>query len=204
MKIYGLRMYPQSVKVIRGGGGPIFVHGRVDDDCSDFFHIFRPIAGLWKNRVFVDNFGIIHHEPGTPQGPMLDLREQFGASLFDGRLTLRRGDDFASWGSAVNFCEDAFLPIFRGPPSSEFVKLLNWTPEFRLTSETWPDRMRAALHMWDDIYWQMFTIVHSDIDALIRAHSGDPRLKVYFVEFDREYPEPSNEELRPATLPDRS
>jgi hypothetical protein len=52
--------------------------------------------------------------------------------------------------------------------------------------------------MWDDMYWQMFTTAPGDLDLLIRAPSGDPKLKMYFVEFDSEYPEPSNEELQPA------
>jgi len=54
--------------------------------------------------------------------------------------------------------------------------------------------------MWDDIYWQLFTTEYSDVEMLIRSHDGDPRLKMYFVDIDREYPDPSNEELRPATL----
>jgi hypothetical protein len=50
------------------------------------------------------------------------------------------------------------------------------------------------------IYWQLFTTEHTDLNALIRAHTGDPKLKMYSVDFDREYPDPSNQELQIAAL----
>ncbi|MBD2101617.1 hypothetical protein [Leptolyngbya sp. FACHB-261] len=40
MKIHGLRVYPQSVEVIQGDSAPIFVHGSVSEDCSDFFYTY--------------------------------------------------------------------------------------------------------------------------------------------------------------------
>jgi hypothetical protein len=53
--------------------------------------------------------------------------------------------------------------------------------------------------MWDDIYWQLFTTDPADLDILIQAHTSDPKLKMYFVDLDREFPDPSNEELQPAS-----
>lgn len=92
----------------------------------------------------------------------------------------------------------AFLPIFREQPTFDLLKTL----DFSLTSESWPQHMRAVLHMWDGIYWQLFTTERSDIDNLLRVHAGDPKLKMYFVDFDHEYPDPSNQELELATLLD--
>jgi hypothetical protein len=54
--------------------------------------------------------------------------------------------------------------------------------------------------MWDDVYWQLFTTERLDVDALLRVHTSDPKLKMYFVDFDQEYPDPSNQELQVATL----
>jgi hypothetical protein len=119
-------------------------------------------------------------------------------------LMLLRGDDFLHWGSAMHFCEGAFLPIFRQPPSFDLLKRLYWSRDFHLTSATWPSDMRAVLHMWDDIYWQIFTTEPADLESLIRAHTGDPRLKMYWVNFDREYPDPSNQTLQIATLSDET
>jgi hypothetical protein len=52
--------------------------------------------------------------------------------------------------------------------------------------------------MWDDIYWQLFTTVRSDVEQLLAAHSADPRLGIYFVDLEKEYPEPSNLALQSA------
>lgn len=208
MKIYGIRIYPKSVEVIRGEGAPIFIHGRVADNCSDFFYIFSPLASLWRGHVFANDFPVEYNEKGTRDDPIPQLREEFGASLLDAdpasQLMLLRGDDFASWGAALHFCEGAFLPIFPEPPKFELLKQLYWGRDFRLTSDTWPNRMRAVLHMWDDIYWQLFSTERTDIDCLIRAHANDPKLEMYFVDIDREYPDPSNEELQRAVIPDES
>ena len=102
------------------------------------------------------------------------------------------------------FCEGAFLPIFRAPPTFDLLKRLYWSRDFRLTSDTCPSEMRAVLHMWDGIYWQLFTTERTDLDILIRVHSGDPKLKMYTVDFDREYPDPSNQELQIAALSDET
>jgi hypothetical protein len=137
---------------------------------------------------------------------MPGLRELFGSSLvaadIESQLMLLQGDDFARWGASMHFCEGAFLPIFRAPPTVDLLKRLYWNHDFRLTSDTWPSEMRSVLHMWDDIYWQLFTTERTDVDILIRAHSGDPKLKMYMVDFDREYPDPSNQELQIAALSD--
>jgi hypothetical protein len=208
MKIHGIRIYPQSVEVVRGVDGPIFVHGSVSDDCSDFFYTFGPLASLWRGHVFADDFLIVHDERGGREDPIPGLREQFGSSLIaadiDSQLLLLRGDDFERWGRVMHFCEGAFLPIFREPPPFELLNRLYWSRDFRLSCETWPSQMRAVLHMWDDIYWQIFTTERSDLDDLMRAHADDPKLELYFVDLDREYPDPSNQKLQLATLSDET
>ncbi len=206
MKIHGLRIYPQSVKIIQGVGAPIFVHGRVSNHCSDFFYIFRPLASLWRGHLFANEFGVSLNENGTLDDPIPQLRERFGSSLFatdlDSQLMLLRGDDFAAWGASLYSSEGAFLPIFKETPTFTLLKRLYWSRDFRLTSDTWPSQMRAVLHMWDDVYWQLFTTNREDLDVLIRVHTGDPKLKMYSVDFDREYPDPSNNELQVAKLSD--
>ncbi|HWQ92076.1 MAG TPA: hypothetical protein VN673_10420 [Clostridia bacterium] len=208
MKIHGLRIYPQSVEVVRGDGAPIFVHGHVSEDCSDFFYTFRPMASVWRGHLFAETFGVSYDEKMKLEDPMPGLREQFGPNLIatdlDTQLMLLQGDDFVRWGASMYFCEGAFLPIFRTRPTFDLLKRLYWSRDFRLTSDTWPTGMRAVLHMWDDIYWQIFTTERTDLDILIRAHTGDPRLKMYSVDFDREYPDPSNQELQIAALSDET
>jgi hypothetical protein len=204
MKIHGLRIYPQSVDILEGDGAPIFVHGSVSDDCSDFYYIFRPTAHLWCGHFFANDFGVSYEDNGRLKNPVPGLRKEFGANFVTGHLDIQtlvlRGDGFDNWGRQMNFCEAAYLPIFRETPTFELLKRVCWDPKFRLASETWPNEMRAMLHMWDDMYWQLFTTNRSDLDALIRAHTGDPKIKMYSVELDREFPDPSNQELQPATL----
>ena len=84
----------------------------------------------------------------------------------------------------------------------ELLTRLYYGRDFRLTSETWPAQMRALLQMWDGVYWQMFTTERSDVDAVIRAHARDPKVKMYVVDLEREYPDPSNQELELAVPSD--
>ena len=200
MEIHGVRIYPKSVRVVRGNGAPIFVHGRVDESVSDFFYIFRPIAYLWYGHLFLNAFGVTLGED-----PLPGLREEYGTALADfdveSQLLLLRGDDFRTWGARHYTVEGAFLPILRYPVPFERLKRLYWDPAFHLTTQTWPEEVRAVLHMWDDVYWQLFSTERSDVDLLVRAHADDPRLSMYYVDFDREYPDPSNQPLTPAAPP---
>jgi hypothetical protein len=199
--IYGVRVYPDSVTVVPADGAQILVHGAVNDDCTDFFYIFRDLATLWRSHYFVTDFSVSYDEQGRLEDPEPRLRETYGASLlaFDVRtqLLVLRGDDFLAWGADLRVYEGALLPIFREIPSFDLLKRLYWDRTFQLSAATWPPTMRAVLHMWDDIYWQLFSAVASDIDELVRVHSADPKLRMYYVDIDREYPDPSNEELRP-------
>ena len=200
MKIHGVRIYPKSVQVVQGKGSPIFVHGRVDEEVSDFFYIFRPTASLWKGHFFANDF-----MRTLGEDPLSGLREQYGSSLVDAnvdtQLLLLRGDDFLTWAANLYTVEGALLPIFGESVPFDLLRHLYWEQTFRLNSETWPSEMRAVLHMWDDIYWQLFSTARSDIDFLVQAHAGDPRLDMYYVDFDKEYPDPSNEELQPVSQP---
>ena len=95
----------------------------------------------------------------------------------------------------------ALLPVLHEATPFENLRRLYWDLTFRLTSDTWPVQMRALLHMWDGVFWQLFTTEESDVDTLVRAHSSDPKVKMFFVHLDREYPDPSNAELKAANLP---
>jgi hypothetical protein len=196
MEIHGLRLYPQTVRTVRGIGAPIYIHDRLRHDCSDFMYIFRRLAPRWMGHTFVSSFGITIGED-----PMPDLRNQFGPSLIDaeldGQLMFLSGDDFSSW--ADRYPEQCqYLLIFREIPMFDIARRIFWDIDSHLPSDAWPHDLRAVLHCWDDIYWQLFSADGTDIDALINAHDGDPRLKMFLVDFDREYPDPSNEELQPA------
>lgn len=199
--IHGVRIYPDSVTVLAGDGAPILVHGAVDDDCTDFFYIFRDLAPLWRGHYFVKDFSICYDERGQLEDPMIKLRQLYGASLLAAdvktQLAILRGDDFLEWGAELRVYQGALLPIFREIPPFDLLGRLFWDRTSRLSAATWPPAMRAVLHMWDDLYWQCFSTVASDVDALARAHRGDAKLRMFHVDLDLEYPDPSNQELRP-------
>lgn len=182
MRVYGLRIY----------------------QCLDFYYLFRPLAFVWRDHIFVNEFGVSYDLNGNLEDPVPELRDQFGSSLaavdLESQLMLLRGDDFGDWGPSMNFREGAILPIFREGPPFDLLKRLFWSQNSRLTSDTWPSAMRALLHMWDDTYWQLFTTERGDVDVLIRAHAGNPKLKLYSVVLDNEYPLPSNQTLQPAAF----
>lgn len=200
--IHGVRVYPDSVETVPGEGGPIYVHGRVSEDCSDFFYIFRPLAELWRGHYFAKEFPLTYGENGL-EDPIPGLRDAYGQSLVTAdiktQMAILKGDDFLEWGAAYYAVEGALLPIFSSVPSFDVLKELFWNRTFRLTPGTWPETCRAMLHMWDDMYWQLFTTVRGDVEQLVAAHSADPRLSLYFVDLEKEYPDPSNLALEPAT-----
>src|SRR5690242_10364921 len=104
MKIHGLRVYPQSVEVVRGHHAPIFVHGSVSDDCSDFFYTFRALAAVWQGHFFANHFDPGCDERGRRIDTIPGLRKQFGSSLVSADVEKQwlvlRGDDFAGWGAS--------------------------------------------------------------------------------------------------------
>lgn len=171
----------------------------------DFVRLFRPVVPAWRGHVLAQDFGVSIGEHGV-KDPVPGLRERYGSGLLavdvPSQLVHLSADELGRWGASVRDPEGALLPVFREPPSFELLKRLYWGRDFRLTSATWPEGMRALLHMWDGTYWQLFTTERSDIDALIRAHGGDTKLAMYFVDLDQEYPNPSNAKLQRAAPPD--
>ena len=201
MKIHGLRLYPQTIDVIPGEGAPILVHGGLSEDSTDLSYLFRPLAPALRDHFVVHDFAISYTERGVREDPMVKLRQRFGSSLLEAdeasQLMLLRGEAFETWAEAMFFAGGAFIPVFReAPPFAELKRLFWGGPP--LTSGTWPDQMRALIHMWDDIYWQLFTTERSDVDLLVQAHQVDPKLKLYFADLDLNYPDPG-ETVQPVT-----
>ena len=133
--------------------------------------------------------------------PSLPSAARYGPHLHDAdvktQLLMVRAEGFSSWAPTFHSDEGATLAVFREPPPYSLVQRMFWDPDSRLCSESWPAGMRSLLHNWDDVFWQLFTVEPADIDLLTRSHSADPTLKMYFVDLDREFPDPSNEELVP-------
>jgi len=202
MKIYGVRIYPQSVTKTLGRGARIFIHGRLAEDRSDLDYIFRPVASRWHGHFFVQDFGVSYEEDGRISDPITELRKSYGADFHDAdlktQLLVIRADGFPNWAPKFYSCEGALLPLFAEAPAFDLLQRIYWDRSFVLSSATWPTGMRAILHNWDDMFWQLFSVDQRDIDSLVSSHLSNPKLKMFFVEFDSEYPNPTNKELTPA------
>ena len=178
MKIHGLRIYR-----------------------NDLLGIFRPVAAAWRGHIFANDFGVNVNADGTLEDPLPALGSQYGPALVAAdvtrQLVLLRGDDFCRWGASLSYNEvRKLLPIFRDAPPFELLSRLYWGSDFRLTPDTWPNNMRALLQMWDGaVLADLHDRAVGDIDVLIRAHAGDQKFKMFFVDLEREYPDPSNQEL---------
>jgi len=201
MKIHGVRIYPQSITKAPGVGAPIFVHERLSKERSDLDYVFRPIADRWRGHFFVQDFTVTYEVDG-PINPIPGFRKKYGSDFYDAdlktQLLVLRADGFSNWAPKFYSYEGAFLPIFTEAPSFDLLNRLYWNRSFVLNSESWPTGMRSILHNWDDMFCQLFSVDKEDIDSLVSSHLSDPKLKIFFVEFDVEYPNPSNKELTPA------
>ena len=197
MKIHGVRIYINCQTVL-AVDAPMYIHDSLCHECNDFYFLFHPMAERWRGLLMADTFSATSNQQGGKEDPTPRLREQFGASLVAADLNtqfmLLQGDNFLQWAPTMTYCEGAFLPIFQEAPGFDVLYELFQN----LTSATWPARMKALVHMWDDAYWQFFSPDPSEIEFLIQAHARQKRkLEMYYVDFDREYPDPSNEDLKP-------
>jgi hypothetical protein len=197
MKIHGVRIYT-NYQTVLAVDAPMYIHDSLCRECPDFYFLFHPMAEKWRGLLIADSFPVNSNRQGGKEDPTPRLRERFGASLVAADLNtqfmLLHGDNFPQWAPTMAYCEGAFLPIFEEAPGFEVLYEIYQN----LTTETWPARMKALVHMWDDVYWQFFSPDSADMEFLIQAHAKkNPKLEMYFVDFDREYPDPSNEELKP-------
>lgn len=197
MKIHGVRIYT-NCQMVLATDCPMYIHDSLCRECSDFYFLFHPMAERWRDTVIADIFPVHYDGRGLVGDPIAGLREKFGSSLIDANVKsqfmLLRGGDFARWGPNMHYVEGAFLPVFQESPGYDVLNGIY----HKLTSDTWPAKMKGLVHMWDDVYWQYFSRDESDIEFLIQAHAQKhPKLEMYYVDFDREYPDPSNEDLKP-------
>jgi hypothetical protein len=199
-QIYGIRFYPQTVKIVQGIGAPICLHDRLAERTSDIHYIFRPLGEFLRSKFITDDFCVCYDERGILEDPVPGLKERYAQNLvgwdLKRQIVFLDGSAFDVWGPNVYSCEGAFHQVFEkgilGGAVGEIHELDDALADFQ---DAWPDGLCSIIHMWDDIYWQYFTVDHSEIDLLVEAHRRDTRLKMFEVDVRKEYPDPSNEDL---------
>jgi hypothetical protein len=189
----------KSVTVSAPYGNPIHVHRRLDQTRSDFTYIFSPIFPSLCGCYTVEGFGVTLGESGIDYHEE-QLRERFGASLAriarKEQYVLLRTDKIRDWSDSIEGFEGGFYPIFSRRPIASEIKAVYGASTVKLKARNISRDIRAVIDNWDGIYWQYFSRTAGDLEALISHHLRDPMLDIFYVEFDEEFPDPSNKPLR--------
>lgn len=202
MNIHGVRFYSQAVQAINPNDATIFLHDRLSEATSDFYYHFHPLVDTWRDLFFISDYSTLNlwYENEKFRDPEQELKCRFGDDLYahdtKRQTVILRGGSFSKWAPQLRSCEGMLVYVFGQAPSFELLETLS-SREFSLTPFSWPNELRAVLHNWDDMYWQVFTNEPSDIECLVRYHFDNPRLKMFLVDMDLEFPSPSNRELQP-------
>ena len=195
--VRGLRFYRSSIRRVDEGGTPMFLHGQIEPDRSDFDLIFRPLYPRYEGKF------------------MLSAHEIFSADTQEESLAnVQRRLVWAN-GRTSLMVHDASALDFMGPTMEEFQgkDLLIWNdlPHPSMTwqdylgivyapgERRWPPSLHCLLHCWDGIYWEIFTTDESELRELLKAHRDRAALQIFHVDFALDYPNPVRTELKPAT-----
>jgi hypothetical protein len=202
--IHGIRIYPNTLKLEPGeGGSPILIHGQISKRYNDLSYLFLPVSEIWKNVYMARDFGTQYDESGRMADPIPELKTRYGSALVQAyvkpQIAILNGNAFSAWSLEENIYEGAFIPIFSEMPDEKMVSKLFWDNEFKLTSRTWPTELLSFIHMWDDVFWQYFSRDKSEIDLLIEEHLKRKKMRMFHVDLNREYPDPSADELKEIT-----
>jgi len=199
MTIGGVRVYPQTTKVERGAGGtPIFCHGRISHEVTDFYYLFSPMMHQWSGSYLATEFAVDLDEvtgEATPVAEVQALGRSIAAMDMERQLMVLQAATFNEWGKELHFFHGALIPVFWEIPDTELLRKFYWDETYMLSSANWPPPLRAVLHLYDDVYWELYSSLEADLQNFIRVHRDNPRLRLYHVELDAEYPTPSNKPL---------
>lgn len=200
MKIPGIRFYPTSITVDSDGGAPIFLHGTVEEDRSNFDLIFKPLYPMWENFIFLDEDDSIRifdnelseEEEESLYGEMknyiLDSRKNGeGQSTSD----LYRCVIFEKFGKYVYEFEGGGFCLLREGTSLERaleIEAQIWWPKEKLTEL--PEEVVCLIQNWDGVFWQIFTKEDAYLEKLCAVHCNFDALPAYWVELSKDYPNP--------------
>jgi hypothetical protein len=185
----GIRFYQSSLTVDNSGSAPIFIHpGRLDRRRSNFDYIFRPIYSRLADLLYAeeqndwsircDNRILMIYEKQT-----ISSIENW--RIMPGSIISRFGKFIPdNWNTLVFFEPDMNHELIGNITSH----ILSQQPEqFVLNKST-----QLCIQNWDGIYWQIFDKKPTTIDILRDYHSSNSQLEQYLVNYDQEFPDPSD------------
>jgi hypothetical protein len=194
MKIHGIRIYP-DIQTVQTPAGEGLRHGTLDEKESEFFFLFRHLAPLLTDSLVGRDFTIELDRRGRRIDATAALESTYGPDLahVDGenQICLLRGSGFRIWAKNIHLYESAILPIFSTQPPPDVLRRVFWPRDGKdVSSRSWPREMTGLIHLWDDVCWQFFSVRRAGVNAIIRAHGRDERIRIYDIDLDLEFPDP--------------
>jgi len=199
MKIFGIRFYPTSIPVDSNGDAPIFLHGTVEDNRSDFDLIFEPFYSMWEDFVFLDDDRSIRiFDSKLSEEEEESLYAEMDSYILDSRKNgewqsdsnLVKSSIFQKFGKYVyEFEGGGFCLLREGTPLDRALEIDHqiWAPE-RL--EDLPEEVICLIQNWDGVFWQIFTKEVTYLQKLCAVHGNSEALPAYWVELSKDFPNP--------------
>jgi hypothetical protein len=199
MPVLGIRFYPTSFSVESGIGAPIFVHGTVDHNRSDFDLIFEPLYSDWEGSLFLDQDGIIRisdselseeEEDGLTAEMESYIHEERKNSNEHIKSKLVNSSVFRRFGRYVYEFEGAGFCLLRiGTTLEKAIEIERyvWSRE---SLDDLPSEAICLIQNWDGVFWQIFTKDPNLLQRLCDTHCNNASLPAYWVELSKDFPIP--------------
>jgi hypothetical protein len=194
--VLGIRFYPSSILVEWDDGTPLFIHGTVQKQRSNFDLIFEPLYPLWKDCVLFD------HDADLFRIFDPDLTEQQEAHLYNrldsyvieryyGRARrLMACAVFGEFGRYVYEFEGTGFCVFEPGTSIEQAVSIDNEIWGQASPQSLPQGVVCLLQNWDGVFWQIFSSSPDYLKVLQAAHGGSQVLSPYWVELAQDFPSP--------------
>lgn len=185
--IHGIRIYPQTVTEHNSGGVSLYTHVPLDDQKSEFECIFYPLWDYLDGKIVaLDFYSMIG------QDPLPELKEKYGNAIKrvdeENHVVFLDGSLVSLWAHSVLVSEFASLAVFKKCPEGSLTQSLFRSLHFKLSSANWPDSLLLAIHMWEDVYWQIFAPEGNVLNDMVKGLSvqGDC-FEIYETNLENEY-----------------
>jgi hypothetical protein len=185
----GIRFYQSSLTVDYSSREPIFIHpGRIDRRRSNFDYIFRPIYSRLGDLLYAEEQSdwLIRCDDRV-----LTLYEKQTISLIE-NWQIMPGSIISRFGKFI--LDDWNTLVFFEPDTNyeSIVDITSCILSQQSEQFTLNDSTQLCIQNWDGIYWQIFDKNPTTINILRDYHSSDSQLELYLVNYEQEFPDPSD------------
>lgn len=193
----GLRFYRSSVRVERGKGVPIFVHGEIESGRSDFDFIFKCLYERWSARFVLSEHCCFAEN--DREDVLMHVKDGLIWANGETSLLLHEGSFLPSFGREMPEFDGSILVILRdcidqGFTWKKFLDLANGN----LVEVGDSAAVCGIVHNFDGVYWELFPADAEELEILLTTHRGNKALKMFWVDIAKDYPTPANRSLAEA------